>query len=262
MSGPMRDVIFTPLQEGRAVARRDRDFVPTSIIIDKMCRVYVTQIPLERIERDGANALRAEFEAFGPVESYKMFTERSGRFIGSVLCTYRNPADASAAVQNMNGQQIESSVLQVSLSRDHSVVTLRQAGPKGRYGGGSEEVDGGGKWQHDQYQALLEGGSVGGEMVGRYASHHGGRGGGRGRRGGRSGLYGIDEAFERYIASRDKEAVEHRHKVSLSGGEDASKHKETGTSEGSGVTGDDNVDNGGAAPSSVGGSHEDEQAEQ
>ncbi|RNF27387.1 putative RNA-binding protein [Trypanosoma conorhini] len=258
MPGGVRNLTFTPLGEGRVEARRDRDSVPMSIIIDKSCRVYITQIPLERIERDGANALRAEFEAFGPVESYKMFTERSGRFIGSVLCTYRNPADASAAVQNMDGVQIESSILKVSPSRDHSVVLLHHAGAKGRHGGGADEDDGDGKWQHDQYQALREGG---GELMGRYASQRGGRGGrgGRGRRGTRGGLQGVDEAFERYIASRDKEALEHRNKLSPGDGEDAPKHEEIGAGEGCGGTGDDG---GRAAPAPLGGTHGVEQAEQ
>ncbi|ORC87576.1 putative RNA-binding protein [Trypanosoma theileri] len=229
MPGSMKDYTFTPFTEGRLDGDnssgnrrvlRDGDAMPTSLIIDNTCRVYITQIPLERIERDGANALRAEFEAFGPVESYKMFTERSGRFIGSVLCTYRNPADASMAVQNMNDRVVDSSVLKVSLSRDHGVVLLHQAKPRGRRGfDDDDDDDGDGKWQHDQYQAVIQGGSSGGfsdnnynnnynnnnrsDSMGRFGARRGGRGRGRFGAGGRR--ENVEEAFERYIASRDKE---------------------------------------------------------
>lgn len=184
---------------------RGRNGVPMSLIIDHACRVYITQIPLERIERDGANALRAEFESFGPVESYKMFTERSGRFIGSVLCTYRNPADATAAVQNMNGQTIDGSVLQVSLSRDHGVVLLHRGGAKGRHDS-ADDCDGDGKWQHDRYQALMEGGDD--DTFNDYAPRRGGRRGGLRRGGAGRGINSVDEAFEQYIALRDKAAME------------------------------------------------------
>ncbi|KAF5222365.1 hypothetical protein ECC02_004646 [Trypanosoma cruzi] len=257
MSGSARNLTFTPLGEGRVVTRSDRDLVSTSIIIDNTCRVYITQIPLERIERDGANALRAEFEAFGPVESYKMFTEKSGRFIGSVLCTYRNPADASAAVQNMNGQQIESSVLKVSLSRDHGVVLLHRAGPKGRRGNGVDDDEEEGRWQHDQYQALLNG-DLEDDTVGSY----GYRRGGRRRRGGRGGIRSVDDAFERYIASRDREAMEKYQKTTPSDGDKVSKKEEKDIGEVSGVPSNENEDDGKVTstslPGSFGGEGEDQ----
>ncbi|KPA86852.1 hypothetical protein ABB37_00901 [Leptomonas pyrrhocoris] len=112
---------FSPLDSYKA---RSRGLMPTGIVIDKSCRVYVTQIPLERIERDGANAMKAEFEVYGPLESYKMFTDRSGRFVGSALCTYRNPADASMAIYCMDGVEVESSTLHVEPAKEHGVVLL------------------------------------------------------------------------------------------------------------------------------------------
>jgi hypothetical protein len=112
---------FSPLDGYKA---RSRGMTPTGIVIDKSCRVYVTQIPLERIERDGANAMKAEFEVYGPLESYKMFTDRSGRFVGSALCTYRNPADASMAVYCMDGVEVEGSTLHVEPAKEHGVVLL------------------------------------------------------------------------------------------------------------------------------------------
>ncbi|EKF38756.1 hypothetical protein MOQ_001028 [Trypanosoma cruzi marinkellei] len=239
MSRSTRNVTFTPLGEGRVEVRSGRDLVPTGIIIDNTCRVYITQIPLERIERDGANALRAEFEAFGPVESYKMFTEKSGRFIGSVLCTYRNPADATAAVQNMNGQQIESSVLKVSLSRDHGVVLLHRAGPKGRRGNGINEGEEEDRWQHDQYQALLNG-----DLNDDTVNSHGYRRGGRRRRGGRGGIRSVDDAFERYIASRDREVMEKYQKNISSDDNKVSTKEERDTAEVSGVASNQNADDG------------------
>ncbi|CAJ1028074.1 RNA recognition motif. (a.k.a. RRM, RBD, or RNP domain), putative [Leishmania shawi] len=121
---------FTPLDNFKS---RSRGMLPTGIVIDKSCRVYVTQIPLERIERDGTSALKAEFEVYGPLESYKMFTDRSGRFIGSALCTYRNPADASMAVYCMDGVEMEGSKLHVEPAKEHGVVLLSS----GSSGGGN-----------------------------------------------------------------------------------------------------------------------------
>ena len=124
---------FSPLDSYKS---RSRGMMPTGIVIDKSCRVYVTQIPLERIERDGANAMKAEFEVYGPLESYKMFTDRSGRFIGSALCTYRNPADASMAVYCMDGVEVEGSTLHVEPAKEHGVVLLSSSS-----GGGSHNRD-------------------------------------------------------------------------------------------------------------------------
>ncbi|CBZ27926.1 conserved hypothetical protein [Leishmania mexicana MHOM/GT/2001/U1103] len=124
---------FTPLDNFKS---RSRGVMPTGIVIDKSCRVYVTQIPLERIERDGASAMKSEFEVYGPLESYKMFTDRTGRFIGSALCTYRNPADASMAVYCMDGVEVEGSTLHVEPAKEHGVVIL------------SSGCSGGGNGQH------------------------------------------------------------------------------------------------------------------
>ncbi|GET89467.1 hypothetical protein, conserved [Leishmania tarentolae] len=121
---------FTPLDNFKG---RNRGAMPTGIVIDKSCRVYVTQIPLERIERDGASAMKSEFEVYGPLESFKMFTDRSGRFIGSALCTYRNPADASMAVYCMDGLEVEGSTLHVEPAKEHGVVLLSS----GSSGGGN-----------------------------------------------------------------------------------------------------------------------------
>ncbi|KAK7201226.1 RNA recognition motif (RRM, RBD, or RNP domain) [Novymonas esmeraldas] len=119
---------FTPLESFKS---RGRGMMPTGIVIDKSCRVYVTHIPLERIERDGATAMKAEFEVYGPLESYKMFTDRSGRFVGSALCTYRNPADASMAVYCMDGVEVEGSMLHVEPAKEHGVVLLSSGSGSG-----------------------------------------------------------------------------------------------------------------------------------
>ncbi|KAG5499550.1 hypothetical protein JIQ42_05023 [Leishmania sp. Namibia] len=129
---------FTPLDNFNS---RNRGMTPTGIVIDKSCRVYVTQIPLERIERDGASAMKAEFEVYGPLESYKMFTDRAGRFVGSALCTYRNPADASMAVYCMDGVEVEGSKLHVEPAKEHGVVLLSS----GSSGGGK-----GPHWNHSR----------------------------------------------------------------------------------------------------------------
>lgn len=119
---------FSPLDNYRS---GHRGMTPTGIVIDKSCRVYVTQIPLERIERDGANAMKAEFEVYGPLESYKMFTDRSGRFVGSALCTYRNPADASMAIYCMDGVEVEGTTLHVQPAKEHGVVLLSGSSSSG-----------------------------------------------------------------------------------------------------------------------------------
>lgn len=150
---------FSPLDNFKG---RSRGMTPTGIVIDKSCRVYVTQIPLERIERDGANAMKAEFEVYGPLESYKMFTDRSGRFVGSALCTYRNPADASMAVYCMDGVEVEGSTLHVEPAKEHGVVLLSGSTSSNHRSGDGHNRDRSHGFLRDT----------------RWESQHGGRGGG------------------------------------------------------------------------------------
>lgn len=208
---------FTPL-EGPADLRNasvkgGRSQVPIGIVIDKSCRVYITRIPVERIEREGATTLKAELESFGPIESYRMFTDRSGRFIGSALCTYRNPADASMAVNNLNGQMIDGSPIGVTFARDHGVVLLHRVssteeGRSGSHRGflDPSDVDGDDeKWHHDKYELLAQEKDMD-EVLGIRPSRFGrGRRGyhGRGGRKSFSGESRIDAEFEKYIRERD-----------------------------------------------------------
>ncbi|CCW64144.1 unnamed protein product [Phytomonas sp. EM1] len=213
----MKDLPKSVLLRGRGHAAREAP-QPVGVVIDRSCRVYISQIPVESIEREGANALRREFEAFGPIESYKMFTERSGRFIGSALCTYRNPADAALAIDAMNGRVIAETTLRVALSNEHGVMLLHPSHHRGfippkRDAEGAEdhpdsqpdraEDD---KWHHDKYQLLSEGKEM--EEVLGIRQYRRGRGGFRDRR--RGGLpltrgERIDQEFEKYIAERDRE---------------------------------------------------------
>eukprot|EP00796_Vickermania_ingenoplastis_P010525 gene10525-7311_t len=162
---------------------------PSGIVVDKSCRVYITQIPTTRIEKDGGNAMRAEFEAFGPIESYRMFTEKSGRFIGS----------------QMNNKEVEDgAVLQVSISKDHGVILLHQdrfghtRTQRSRFRDGGADIDGD-RWSHDKFEQLADGRAME-EVLGLRTRHSRGRGG-RGR--GQSRAERIDAAFEKYIQERD-----------------------------------------------------------
>lgn len=199
---------FTPfestasLADVKPVVMRGRGHRALSVVIDKTCRVYITQIPVERIERDGSAALRAEFEAFGPIESYRMFTERSGRFIGSALCTFRNPADAALAIANMNQLVIEEGTapLNVTVARDHGVMLLHDSDRHHSFLS-SDDVDGedtDGKWHHDKFQLMQEGKEMD-EVLGIRSRGHGRGRGGRMTRGSR-----IDAEFEHYVAEPDR----------------------------------------------------------
>lgn len=192
--------------------------MPSGVIVDKSCRVYITQIPTSRLEEEGQNALRREFEEFGPVESYRMFTEKTGRFIGSALCTYRNPADAASAVEQMNGKTLDNGTppLEVSFSKDHGVILLHQTN-RGKtreershfYRQDSNEAQSD-QWSHDKFEMLAKGKDMA-EVLGFRSrnsnQNRGGRGGrgGRGRGGGMSRSDRIDAAFEKYIKERDNE---------------------------------------------------------
>lgn len=211
---------FTPFTGVEALkpSVRGSRAMPSGVIVDKSCRVYITQIPTSRLEREGGNALKEEFENFGPIESYRMFTEKTGRFIGSALCTYRNPADAASAVEQMNGKVVEEDAapLEVSFSKDHGVILLHQD-HRGKTReershfyrqdrSAAAQTD---RWSHDKFEMLAEGKDME-EVLGfrsRNAAQRGGRGGrgGRGRGGGMSRSDRIDAAFEKYIKERDSE---------------------------------------------------------
>ncbi|EPY17357.1 THO complex subunit 4 [Strigomonas culicis] len=208
---------FTPLENPSDLKTLQENALqdgesPVGVVIDKNCRVYISNIPDSRIEQEGTTALRAEFEVFGPVETYQMFTERTGRFIGTALCTYRSPADARSAIQGMNDKEVDGAVLKVAPARDHGVVLLhssRQGFLK------RNDTDDGDKWSHDKYKLLAEGkemeevlglGPRRDSYAGRGYGGRGGRGrGGRGRGGFEQYSERVEMQFEKYLKERDAE---------------------------------------------------------
>lgn len=201
LSHPM--ALFEPSARVEAVRGRNKI---AGFMVDKSRRIYIANIPDVRIAEEGGNALKAEFEAFGPVESYRMFTEKTGRFIGSALCTFRNAADATAAVEKMNGLVAAEGTdpLQVSVSNEHGVVLLHQearGAGKGHFfrpDGRQEE-----RWSHDKFELLAEG-KDDGEVFGSRRRPWRGRGRGRGGAQRQSGADRVEEAFNRYIQERDE----------------------------------------------------------
>jgi RNA recognition motif-containing protein len=183
--------------------------VPVGMIVDKSTRVYIKNIPVSRLEKESFDTLKVEFQAFGPLELYVLHKDPFGRFTGTAMATYRNPADAKLAIRKMNNMDVDGATLKVSFAKEHGVILANQMT---RYQKRDEEVDEA-KWTHDKYEMQRIGGDERlphqhGRGFGR-GGFRGGRGGDRGRggfRGGRGGVSSVDrvgESFERYIAQRD-----------------------------------------------------------
>lgn len=160
------------------------------VIIDKSTRVYIREIPVSRIESEGADALKQEFAAFGPIELYQLHRDESGRYTGTGICTYRNPADAKLAIYKLNDVEIDGCVLKVSPAKEHGVILTNQLKRYTRREKSHEEE----RWGHDKFEAMQRGEDP-------FAR----RGRGRGGRGGRGARSDIESSFESYIAQRDRE---------------------------------------------------------
>lgn len=187
--------------------------VPVGMIVDKSTRVYIRNIPVSRLEKEGFDTLKAEFAEFGPLELYVLHKDAWGRFTGTAMATYRNPADAKLAIKKMNGADIDGEVLKVNYAKVHGVILANQMR---RYDKREEEVEEA-RWTHDKYEMQRlgvdderprgRGGFRGGFRGGRGGEHNGGDRGGRGFRGGRGrGMSSIDRvgaSFDQYIAQRD-----------------------------------------------------------
>lgn len=203
---------------------------PSGIVVDKGCRVYLSNIPLSRLESEGENALRSELEAFGPIEAYRLFTDKSGRYVGSALCTYLNDADAALAVYMMNGKEVEKDeILQASISKDHGVILFHQNMERRRTfirdrpnsleasTALPHERNNESRWVHDKYEQLEKGEDMddilgfrprpfrgrgrgyggGGDRRGR------GRGGGEHRRFHQLTQEEVEKSFEEYTNKRN-----------------------------------------------------------
>jgi cold-inducible RNA-binding protein len=118
------------------------------------------------------DSLREAFESFGAVSDAKVITDReTGRSRGFGFVTFEQPEDADAAIEAMNGAELDGRNIAVNEAQDRR----REGGGGGGGGGGGRPPGGGGGGRGGA------GGGGGGRPPG------GGGGGGRGGAGGGGG---------------------------------------------------------------------------
>lgn len=170
------------------------------LVIDKSSRVHFSNIPSMILDRDGSDALRTLFEDYGPIERYVLFTDNTGRLTGSGMCTYRNPADAKMAIYRLHDREMEDGTrLGVEMAKEHGVVsadTVRRQLREEKLGEKADE----GKWGHDLYESIEQGGRVKGLpgwAVSRYkeATREQTK---------RYGNSNVDRQFDEYVRQRDE----------------------------------------------------------
>jgi RNA recognition motif-containing protein len=89
------------------------------------------------------DGLRSAFEAFGEVTDAVVITDReSGRSRGFGFVTFADGADAKAAMDGMNGAELDGRSLNVNEAHDKRGGGGGGRGGRGGYGGGG----GGGRW--------------------------------------------------------------------------------------------------------------------
>ena len=129
-------------------------------------KLYVGNLPYSYRDSDMEQA----FSQFGTVTSAKVMMERdTGRSKGFGFVEMSSPAEAQAAIEGMNGQQIGGRGLVVNEARPMEARPPRSGG--GGFGGGGGGYGGGGG-----------GGGFGGGGGGRREGGGGGYGGGGGGR--------------------------------------------------------------------------------
>ncbi len=80
------------------------------------------------------DSLEQQFAAFGQVNSAKVMMERdSGRSKGFGFVEMSSPAEAQAAIQGLNGKEVDGRALTVNIARP---MEPRSGGGGGGYGGG------------------------------------------------------------------------------------------------------------------------------
>ena len=76
--------------------------------------IYVGNLPFGTGEAD----LRSEFEAYGPVKSVKIITEReTGRPRGFAFVEMENDSEGRAAIEGLNNKEISGRVVKVDEAR-------------------------------------------------------------------------------------------------------------------------------------------------
>ena len=133
--------------------------------------IYVGNVSFGASEGD----LQEAFEQFGAVSSVKIITDReTGRSRGFAFITMDNDDEAKAAIEGLNGQELDGRELSV---REATPRAPRQGGGGGG-GGGFRGGGGGGGYR----------GGGGGDRRGGGGGHRGGGGGRRDRGGYRDGF--------------------------------------------------------------------------
>ncbi|KIG11699.1 hypothetical protein DB30_02630 [Enhygromyxa salina] len=138
-------------------------------------------------------ALRAAFEQFGPVEDAKVINDRdTGRSRGFGFVTFGSDADATKAMEEMNGAVLDGRTLNVNEAKERERRPGGGGGGGGGYGGGGGGGygGGGGGGRGSGGGGGRPGGGGGGGGRGGRGGGRGGRGGGGGGGGGRGGGYG------------------------------------------------------------------------
>jgi hypothetical protein len=132
-------------------------------------KLYVGNLPYSYRDSDMEQA----FSQYGTVTSAKVMMERdTGRSKGFGFVEMSSPAEAQAAIEGMNGQQIGGRGLVVNEARPMEARPPRSGG--GGFGGGGSGGGGGG------YGGGGGGGGFGGGGGGRREGGGGGYGGGGG----------------------------------------------------------------------------------
>ncbi len=103
--------------------------------------IYVGSLSFEVTEEE----LRAEFAAFGKVETVSIITDRySGRPRGFAFVEMPSVSEGQAAITGLNGKVLKDRPLAVSAARPRS--DNRGGSPRGGGGGGFDRGRGGGRY--------------------------------------------------------------------------------------------------------------------
>ncbi|CEP03425.1 hypothetical protein PBRA_003185 [Plasmodiophora brassicae] len=77
---------------------------------NKFTNIYVKGLP-DSVDSEG---LRAMFERYGPVTSFLLATDADGKSRGFGFVNFERPEDAETALDNLNGKEIDGSILAVT----------------------------------------------------------------------------------------------------------------------------------------------------
>jgi len=96
-------------------------------------KLYVGNLSFSTTEE----ALQAEFAAHGQVEEVAVITDRdTGRPRGFAFVTMSNDAEARAAIEGLNGTEVDGRTITVNEARPKTNAGGGRGGPRGGGGGG------------------------------------------------------------------------------------------------------------------------------